>query len=216
MLTVSYGTIAQNRSQILSHVVDAKSINNQFRVIDIGGTAGGGWTNNIADMVIDINAQSTDKSMSIDICDESAWDVLLAHVQEHGMYDYAICTHTLEDIYNPVTALKYLPKIARRGVITMPSINTELSRVEHLNWIGYIHHRWIFDSQDGKMLLIPKLSVLESLFRNIRFKKSLEEVRFDWSDEIPYAMFMDNYLGPNASTVIDTYKRLIEDSICAK
>ena len=210
MLNINYGQIQDSRNWIISNVTQCKIMRPELRVIDIGGNAIG-WTKDIVDMVVDINSPENEKNIRIDICNVFEWNKLLEHVLKQGKYDYAICTHTLEDIYNPIVAIELLPKISHAGIITMPSIRTELSRIESLDWIGYIHHRWIFDQIKGEMLVIPKICLLEGLVGNtIHHKFETEEIRFQWSDVIPYKMFMDNYLGPNADTVINEYKNLIK------
>jgi len=216
MLKISYDTRDNNCRTIKIYCLEQKFLNKKFRVIDVGGDRAG-WTSIFADMIVDFNSPISSKTMSLDICEEDSWQQLISHVNTTGMYDYAICTHTLEDVYNPFLALKYLPKIAHCGVFTMPSINTELCRgkVENEGWIGYIHHRWIFDSIDGKMFIIPKLTVLEAISNeaDVKYDKSREEIKFDWDKEIPYEIFMNNFLGPDTGTVIEALRQLIKDRI---
>lgn len=208
-LQISYGTIAGGRDLIRNYVLQEKIKNSEFRVIDIGGAADG-WTSEFVDLIVDINSVSTGKLLQFDLCDGDQWSPLLKHVKEYGQFDFSICTHTLEDLYNPVTVLNYLPIISKGGVITTPSIFTELSNVENVNWIGYIHHRWIFDQKDGSMYLVPKLPVLQYMCKGRKFFSSdTEEIQYFWSSSIPYKLFMDNYLGPNATTVLNAYNKLI-------
>jgi hypothetical protein len=210
MLTICYGTQHQSRTQVVEFIQFNKKLNSNYKVIDVGG-ATVGWSKPYVDMIVDISAPNSESSMSFDISDESNWTALLNSVEENGLYDFSICTHTLEDIYNPVTALKLLPKISKAGIITMPNIKIELSRVESEEWIGYIHHRWMFDRIDDVMHIVPKLSVLESLVKHKSIKCDQEqtEVQFLWSNDIPYKLFMNGYLGPNVQTVLDNYSKLI-------
>ena len=205
-INIRYGRTAHTHLRVLSNVRREKKLNPQYRVVDIGGVAGGSWTKDVADLTVDINSPT----LPIDICKREEWDVLLDDVQKNGLYDYAICTHTLEDIYNPFTTLDLLPTVAKAGIITMPSIRSELSRVESASWLGYIHHRWIFSQRDGMMLVIPKLSMLERLVGNsVQFDKEQEEVIYEWTGTVPYKIFMNNYLGPDAMTVINEFKSVI-------
>ena len=205
-INIRYGRTAHTHLRVLSNVRREKKLNPQYRVVDIGGVAGGSWTKDVADLTVDINSPT----LPIDICKREEWDVLLDDVQKNGRYDYAICTHTLEDIYNPFTTLDLLPLVAKAGIITMPSIRSELSRVESASWLGYIHHRWIFSQRDGMMLVIPKLSMLERLVGNsVQFDKEQEEVIYEWTGTVPYKIFMNNYLGPDAMTVINEFKSVI-------
>ena len=208
-LQISYGSTTVNRANILKHISGQKTSNPRYRVIDIGGAADS-WSASITDMTVDINVKDTEKTLSVDICVEGQWGKLFQHVQEVGQYDFAICTHTLEDIYNPISVLKNLPMIAKAGVITTPSIMAELGTPENNNWIGYIHHRWIFDHVQGEMYIIPKLPVLQWMCKGRKYTLTgREEIMYIWSGAIPYKMFMNNYLGPNQATVIHAYNQLI-------
>lgn len=208
-MQITVGTVVDSRNYILHKVKEHKTYS-KFTVVDIGGVAGGGWTSDIADMIIDKNTIDTENSIQMDICIYPEWDKVLSYVETNGKFDYAICTHTLEDVYNPFTTLDILPKIAKAGIITMPSLRTELSKVESNNWLGYLHHRWIFDIIDDKMLIIPKLELLSSMVKNsIKFIPVQEEIRYEWDKTIPYEIFMNNYLGPTASVVINSYNALI-------
>ncbi len=211
MLNIRYGRTLHTRARILNDVGHIKQRTPGYSVIDVGGVFGGGWSAAIADMVIDINAVTSPSGVSIDVCDREAWNTMLEYVERHGRFDYAICTHTLEDLYNPFTTLELLPRIAKAGVITMPSIRTELTRIESAKWLGYIHHRWIFTERDGNMLVVPKLSMLEHLVGNSIFHdREYEEIVYEWTDDIPYSNFMNNYLGPDAQTVILEFQELIK------
>ncbi len=133
----------------------------------------------------------------------------MAYVIENGMFDYCICTHTLEDLYNPFPALNNMPKLAHAGVITMPSMADELSPVQNLAWNGYIHHRWIFDYLDGNIFIIPKIFGLESFISSKMNKRKGSEIKYEWEKEIPYKIFMDNYIGPDIPTVTKNLRELI-------
>ena len=211
MLKVTYGNIDQSRERTLDHISTQRATNPNFRVIDIGGVAGGGWTAGVADMIVDIQSLDSEHSMALDICNHHDWHRLLDLVDKQGMYDYAICSHTLEDIYDPVMALKWLPKIARAGIITMPSIRTELCRLTPQSpGLGFIHHRWLFDQKDGEMLIVPKLVCLEHVLGpGFQYNHAVFEIQYEWQGSIPYKMFMNNYLGPNEQTVLDEFRSVV-------
>ena len=200
MLKISRGRIQESRQKIINHITDIRAITPNFRVIDIGGLAGGSWSSPYINMCVDINAEDTDTSMGFDICNWEQWAKLADHVEIFGKFDYCICTHTLEDIYDPVTALRWMPRIAQAGIITTPSPRTELSR-HNGNYLGYIHHRWIFSEDAGEMLLVPKLGVLEWLTHGLDYNEAESEIVFEWRDTIEWRMFMDNYLGPDIQSV---------------
>ena len=77
----------------------------------------------------------------------------------------AVASHIVEDVMNPEILLQMLPRIAQRGFVSMPLKFTELKRgVEGFGpHRGHIHHRWIGTIQAGRLLLLPKLSFLETV-----------------------------------------------------
>ena len=207
--TISYHTIEHRINYVLDKISTAKQSNPSYKVIDIGGTVNG-WSAPVVDTMVDINSSNSEKTVAIDICNPMSWNIIIDQVNLFGKYDYAICTHTLEDVYDPFITLNILPKIAKRGIVTMPSIRTELSNVESSFWLGYIHHRWLFSAENNTMLVAPKLGMLEALAINkIKYQKEIEEIWYEWEDMLPYNLFMDNYLGPDSKTVIRNYSRLI-------
>lgn len=210
MLKISYQPVNLTQAIVRNYITQQRSRHINFRVIDIGGLANG-WSGDLANIIVDIQGQESSQIINFDICLEKQWKKLFDYVQDNGQFDYAICTHTLEDIYNPFTTLENLPKIARAGIITMPSIYTELSKLGDDNYLGYIHHRWLFDQEDGHMMIIPKLSLLEGLIGNRSLRDfNKDEISFEWIGEIPYKIFMNNYLGPNPETVMYNYIKTLK------
>jgi hypothetical protein len=215
-MQISYGPIELGRHQIRQEIIKAKTATTaECRVIDLGAVAGQGWASDLTDLVIDINANPLDsRALALDICDPETWDQLFDLVEKQGLFDYAICTHTLEDLYDPIMALRYLPKIAKAGAISMPSLQTELCREDDPRFLGYIHHRWLFDQEDGQMLLAPKLTCLESIMNPpTKYNPQHQEILYRWQGSIPYKMFMNNYLGPDTNTVMNTFRQFIKDRV---
>jgi len=212
-MDISYGEVIQGRHAIAEYIISRKSTN-RFTVIDVGGAATG-WSVHIADAFVDINP-TPKLHFKVDICRHDSWNIILDYVNQHGKFDYSICTHTLEDIYNPYLVLDNLPRISRAGIISMPSVHTELNYIENTNWLGFAHHRYLFGHKNNTMIIAPKLPILERLSNRATLHE-VEEIRFHWTHSIPYSMLMNNYLGPNTTTVIDNYENFIrEQTSCMK
>lgn len=206
-MKIGYHSIEHRIAYVLNMLTKRRLENPNYRVIDIGGSVTG-WSATVVNTIVDINAGP--KTIVVDICRPNSWSAITDLVNKYGQYDYAICTHTLEDIYDPFITLNMLPKIAKCGIITTPSIRTELSNVESSFYLGYIHHRWLFGQENGQMLVAPKLGMLEALARNnMTYEKDIEEIWYEWEDTLPYKIFMNNYRGPDAKTVVKNYSRLI-------
>jgi len=202
-LEFTWGTAEDRVAQVVSHLAQQRADNPQYRVIDIGADGGGGWSDSVIDYIVDINTQPSDRNLAMDICRDDQWQPLLDLVDRHGLFDYAICSHTLEDIYNPFTALDLLPRIARAGIIITPSANTELSHGDRADLLGYVQHRWIFDQQDGELFIMPKLGYLERDARVHKpFRRDIYELRCEWQGQIPYRVFMDNFLSGGTDRVV--------------
>jgi hypothetical protein len=215
MLSIEYADQVETRERIRAFVHGQRQTNPNFRVIDVGGVAGGGsWTDGWVDMIVDLNAGGdSEKTIKADINSPQCWQRLKDHVALHGKFDYAICTHTLEDVYNPMLALEQFPSIAQAGIISTPSITTEMSRDREGNWLGYHHHRWIFDHEDGHLLIAGKLNFLEKLYdQGVSYVGRRYQINYDWQDELPVRALLDNY-SPSLSAMQDGYRGMIDRAV---
>ena len=114
----------------------------------------GGWAKPLAraDWVIDLLPYETrglygaadgeerftrDTWVEADIC--TPWPF------EDGRFDFAVCSHTLEDVRDPVFVCKELQRVAKAGYLEVPSRIEEHMRDINGPWAGWAHHRWICD-----------------------------------------------------------------------
>ena len=68
--------------------------------------------------------------------------------------DFLFCSHTLEDIRDPIWVCSEIVRIAKRGYIEVPSRADETTRgIEKWQYTGYYHHRWLIDRDDKGALL---------------------------------------------------------------
>ena len=60
--------------------------------------------------------------------------------------DFVICSHTLEDIRDPVWVCAEMARVARAGYIEVPSRLEEQTRgVGGGDFVGWTHHHWLID-----------------------------------------------------------------------
>ena len=135
------------------------------RTLDVGG-----WHKplNSATHVADINPHATRLTgqaldpdrperftaqtwYQFDICDHKPWPF------EDKSFDFAVCSHVLEDIRDPVWVLAELSRVSRAGYVECPSPASEL-----LRWpsgtVGLAHHRWFVEMRppnDVKFYMKP-------------------------------------------------------------
>jgi len=183
------------------------------RVLDVGYSANT-WSSKFVTHYIDIQ-QSTDQSKISfvgDINSPQVWEAVEKDVLKNGLFDYCICSHTLEDIVNPVFVALMIKKFCRAGFIAVPSKFTEMKTVEG-PYRGYIHHRYIYNFEDGKLIGYPKLNFIEydrrfDALAN-QFKVENSELQLFWDGGFELKIINDNYMGPNVTAVLGYYNNLL-------
>jgi hypothetical protein len=199
----------------LINYIKIKKSEGKFTVVDVGGSING-WSSPYIDAVVDFNDLEKNntniKHFKCDITHPDSYKDIFSYVEENGKFDFCICSHTLEDIMNPVYVSEQICKISNEGYISFPSKFRELSRFEGGNYRGYIHHRWIFKVKEGnKIIAFPKINLIENnpLFDNIaNMSENLKDLSFYWKDSIEMEYVNNNYLGPNPAAVIEYYNDL--------
>jgi len=215
---VNYGN--GDRTTILNYLKEQKTNNPNYKIIDVGGTYEG-WSWPILDAIVDINECSDKniKQFNFNICDHDSWSELLNHVEENGKFDFVICTHTLEDLSNPLLVTQQLNKIAKSGYIAIPSKFIELSKnlkdinfeilVTNNRFRGYMHHRWIFQIESGEFVGYPKLPFLEadSFYDDIaRLDLSIRDLNFMWDGDIELKIVNNDFMGPGSSHIVQMFR----------
>jgi hypothetical protein len=206
---IKYGN--WDRSYVLDYIRNQKS-KGKFTVVDVGGTAGG-WSKDVVDAIVDFNPIESNSSIRFfkcDITDIDSYHELNEYVEKNGKFDFCICSHTLEDIINPVFVTKQLAKLANGGFIAFPSKYRECARFEG-NYRGYIHHRWIFDVEGQSIMAYPKVNFIENdpFFDSIAdLDENRKDLSFFWKNMIDMRYVNNNYLGPSGEAVVGYYRRL--------
>ena len=125
------GTQEESRSRTVNLLLERKRQGN-YRVLDLGGQPGG-WSNSVVDLYVNTGSfdpsVAGDRVLNRDLCDPATWAALDQYVLEVGVFDYCICTHTLEDLVYPFPLLEGMSRWARAGFISVPSLRSELSNV---------------------------------------------------------------------------------------
>jgi hypothetical protein len=138
-------------------------------VLDVGGW-GSPWER--ADWVIDLMPYETrglydstdpakerfsaDTWVRRDICDHEPWPFA------DGQFAFAVCSHTLEDLRDPIRVCAELNRVARAGYVEVPS------RLEEQSWgvigdhVGWSHHRWLVEIDSGGLEFVAKPHVLHA------------------------------------------------------
>lgn len=148
----------------------AQGLPPERRVIDVGGGGAPFWR---ADWVVDAIpfdaagklARDThggeppryrkETWVEVDLCDRTAWPF------DDSQFDFAICSHLLEDVRDPIWICSELTRIAKAGYIEVPSRYVEQSLgVEHPRFAGYYHHRWLISVEEGELVFRHKPHLL--------------------------------------------------------
>jgi Methyltransferase domain len=152
-------------------------------VLDVGGW-GSPWPR--ADWVIDVMPYETrglygeaepgaerfgpDTWVERDVCDREPWPFA------GDQFDFAVCSHTLEDIRDPVFACKELQRVAKAGYIEVPSRIEEHMVGINGPWPGWAHHRWVIEIAGNAITFVHKSHAIPS----IPFKELPPERRVQW------------------------------------
>ena len=209
-----------SREEIKQYIKQQKLLG-KFTVLDVGASMNT-WSIDCVDAIIDMNVMNASSSESKirfffgDINQSKVWKDINDWVQKNGLFDFCICTHTLEDIRDPYYVCEEMSKIAKSGYIAIPSKYRELSRFEYgqSGYRGYIHHRWIFTIENGHFVGYPKLSIIDYLEEMDSIASMAPEkydLSFIWKDNIPIKLYNDDYMGPTTTAVISYFKRLLNE-----
>lgn len=98
---------------------------------------------------------SRDTWIERDFCDRDPWPF------EDNFFDFSICSHTLEDIRDPLYVCSELIRVSKRGYIEVPSRLIESCRgVESDSIVGLSHHRWLVDIIDNHIQFTMKYHII--------------------------------------------------------
>jgi len=103
---------------------------------------------------------------------------------EDKEFDFVYCRHVIEDLWNPVNALKEISRITKAGYIETPSALCEMSKDvdggTNVPYRGYNHHRYIVWNDRGTLNILPKFPIIEYIkFEEEKLQQLLEDP-FNW------------------------------------
>ncbi len=133
-------------------------------------------------------------------------------MEEHGKFDFSICSHTLEDVLTPVDLLNLLPKISKRGYIAVPSKYDEFSFLWNNKYRGNAHHKQIIDVKDDMICIYPKYPFIEVYDESDEILKSSsgKELVVFWDIDIPYKFFsQNNIFHSDGELISEFYKQIL-------
>ena len=81
-------------------------------------------------------------------------------------FDFVICSHTLEDIRDPLWVCSELIRVGKAGYIEVPSRVFESTLgVERAHTAGLSHHRWLIDIAGDEIRFLQKYHFIHSHWR---------------------------------------------------
>ncbi|MCL4543419.1 MAG: methyltransferase domain-containing protein [Chloroflexi bacterium] len=83
-----------------------------------------------------------------DICDREPYPFADKSI------DYVICSHTLEDVRDPIWVCSEMNRIAKRGYIEVPSRAAESIVSPFGTMVGGAHHRWLIDVDRERSVVV--------------------------------------------------------------
>ena len=145
--------ISQNTKESRSRILDFLKTKKFNTVIDFGGSVDL-WAKDYVTHLVDIACPDNFPEKNFLKCDldyDEDWGALESLCEQNGKFDFAICSHVLEDLNAPYVFCKKISKIAKAGYIAMPFKGSEFSFFERCypssnplkGYMGYHHHRWI-------------------------------------------------------------------------
>jgi hypothetical protein len=110
--------------------------------------------------------------------------------------DFVVCSHTLEDIRDPLWVCAEMIRVAKAGYVEIPSRVWESCRGHEPGISGLSHHRWLIDIRGNSIRFLQKLhrihnwrySLPKSVLRKLSEEESVQwlfwEDSFAYSEEI--------------------------------
>ena len=89
-----------------------------------------------------------------DICASEPWPFA------DDQFDFSVCSQTLEDVRDPIRVCEQLVRVSKAGYIEVPAPVEDLTWGIHGPWVGWSHHHWICELEDGVLAFNMKPHLL--------------------------------------------------------
>ncbi len=146
-----------------------------------------------------------DSWVRFDICSRQPWPF------SDQQFDFAVCSHVLEDVRDPVWVCAEISRVAKAGYVEVPSRIVEQSKgVEHPHLAGYYHHRWLVSVADGLLEFRQKPHLL-----HVTSKAIVAKVGF-WRDINPEHAITTHYWDGELACreVLEFDQQSVIDELC--
>lgn len=103
--------------------------------------------------------------------------------------DFVFCSHTLEDIRDPIWVCSEIVRIGKRGYIEVPSRALETTKgIEKWQYAGFYHHRWLIERDcSGTLVFTHKTPALLKYPRyHLNLYVSSSVVGFYWEGSFDF------------------------------
>ncbi len=92
-----------------------------------------------------------------DMCDGRPWPFA------DNTFDLGLCSHCLEDLPDPLPAVRELSRVCRRVLIVTPSrLIEQIMGISNLRDVGFSHHYWmVYPGKAGEIVFQAKTPLLE-------------------------------------------------------
>jgi hypothetical protein len=183
----NYNSVGGKRDFVKSYIQEKG-----YKTIDVGASAMY-WSYPECKFVADSLVISKEGTtfFNINLENKNTWNELLEYVGKNGKFDFSICSHTLEDVFNPLELINLLKSISVSGFVAIPSKYDEFSFLYQNTYRGNAHHKQFFDVVDDTLIVYPKFSWTERDERSdeiLKYNKG-NELSFFWENDIPVKIF---------------------------
>jgi hypothetical protein len=156
--------LSENRDRILASLPD------EALVLDIGGWARPFQRANYVVDAFPYESRGIGGSDGSDAERFTADTWIVADVNRRlpfadKQFDFVTCSHTLEDIRDPLSLCREINRVGKAGYIETPSRKIETVYGVEGRYAGLYHHRWLVEVEGDTIIFRPKLPLLHGSSR---------------------------------------------------